>query len=101
MQTFTFIFVSNDRFYDLYAINSVYPVIRCADLKLLVVPGDDVGAAQLSVHAEGAHLSLQSVSQLLSGLQIPDEIRASVILLKPAHKHKKPDRNTLSTDSRP
>lgn len=60
-----------------------------------MVPGDDVGAAQLSVHAEGAHLALQSVSQLLSGLQIPDEIRASVILLKPAHKHKKTDRNTL------
>lgn len=56
------------------------------DLKLLVVPGDDGSTAQLSVHAEAAHLSLQSVSQLLSGLQIPDEIRASMIYLKPSDR---------------
>lgn len=33
------------------------------NLKLLVVPGDDGGAAQLTVHAKGTHLPLQSVAQ--------------------------------------
>lgn len=52
------------------------------NLKLLVVPGDDVGTAELPVYAEGAHLSLQSVSQLFPRLQVPDEVGSRVVELE-------------------
>lgn len=54
----------------------------CAHLKLLVVPGDDGGTAELAVHAEGAHLPLQSLPQLLPGLQVPDEVGPGVVELE-------------------
>lgn len=44
------------------------------NLKLLVIPGDDGGTAKLAVHAEGTHLTLQSIPQLLPRLQVPDEV---------------------------
>lgn len=56
--------------------------IRQTDLKLLVVPGDDVGAAKLAVHTEGAHLRLQGVAQLLPRLQVPDEVGLRVVQLE-------------------
>ncbi len=52
------------------------------NLKLLVVPGDDCGAAELAVHAEGAHLPLQSVPQLLPRLQVPDEVGPCMVKLE-------------------
>ena len=52
------------------------------NLKLLVVPGDDGGAAELAVHAEGSHLALQSVAQLLPRLQVPDEVGPRVVELE-------------------
>lgn len=48
-----------------------------------MVPGDDAGVAQLTVHAEGTHLALQGVPQLLTRLQVPDEVGAGVVVLKP------------------
>lgn len=55
---------------------------RRTNLKLLVVPGDDVGAAELAVHAEGAHLRLEGVPQLLPRLQVPDEVGLCVVQLE-------------------
>ena len=54
-----------------------------SDLELLMVPVDDAGVAQLAAHAEGLHLTLQGVPQLLSRLQVPDEVGACVVVLKP------------------
>lgn len=48
-----------------------------------MVPGDDAGAAQLAVHAERAHFALQGITQLLARLQVPDEVGAGVVSLKP------------------
>ena len=48
-----------------------------------MVPGDDAGAAQLPVHAEGPHLPLQPVPELLPGLQVPDQVGAGVVQLEP------------------
>lgn len=53
-----------------------------SNLKLLVVPGDDGGTAELAVHVEGSHLPLQSVSQLLPRPQVPDEVGARVVELE-------------------
>ena len=47
-----------------------------------MVPGDDCGTAELAVHAERAHLPLQSVTQLLPRLQVPDEVGPSVVELE-------------------
>lgn len=52
------------------------------NLKLLVIPGDDGGTTELTVHAEGPHLPLQSIPQLLPRLQVPDEVGPSVIKLE-------------------
>ena len=49
-----------------------------------MVPGDDAAAAQLPVHAEGAHFPLQSVPELLARLQVPDEVGPGVVQLEPA-----------------
>lgn len=57
-------------------------IIRHTNLKLLVVPGDDVGAAELAVHTEGAHLRLQGVPQLLPRLQVPNEVGLRVVQLE-------------------
>lgn len=51
-----------------------------------MVPGDDGSAAQLAVHAEGAHLALQSVSQLLPCLQVPDEVGLCMVELESEKK---------------
>ena len=48
-----------------------------------MVPGDDAGAAQLAVHAEGPHLPLQAVTELLPRLQVPDQVGAGVVQLEP------------------
>lgn len=53
------------------------------NLKLLVVPGDDVAAAELTIHIEGTHFTLQTVAQLLPRLQVPDEIGPSMVQLEP------------------
>lgn len=47
-----------------------------------MVPGDDVRAAELAVHTEGAHLRLQGVTQLLPRLQVPDEVGLRVVQLE-------------------
>lgn len=47
-----------------------------------MVPGDDVGAAELAVHTEGSHLRLQSVPQFLPRLQVPDEVGLRVVQLE-------------------
>lgn len=52
------------------------------NLKLLVVPRDDGGTAELTVHAEGAHLPLQSIPQLLPCLQVPDEVGPCMVKLE-------------------
>lgn len=49
-------------------------------LKLLVVPGDDRGTAELAVHIECAHLALESVPQLFPRLQVPDKVWPCVVL---------------------
>lgn len=47
-----------------------------------MVPGNDVGAAELAVHTEGAHLRLQGVTQLLPRLQVPNEVGLRVVQLE-------------------
>lgn len=50
-----------------------------ANLKLLVIPGNNGGTAKFAVHAKGAHLALQSIPQLLSSFQVPDEVGPCVV----------------------
>lgn len=52
------------------------------NLKLLVVPGDDGGIAELTVHAKGTHLPFQRISQLLPSLQVPDEVGPCMVELE-------------------
>lgn len=52
------------------------------NLKFLVVPGDNVATAKLTIHTECTHLSLQSIPQLLPSLQVPNEVRPSMVKLE-------------------
>ena len=43
-------------------------------LKFMVVPGDHISAAKLSVNVKCSHFRLETISQFLSCFEIPNQV---------------------------